>query len=204
MSRRLLALPILTTLLLGSCTFGGRSPEETRATSLAGLDTTGMVVERTLFCEDIPDEAVTAALGAKPRHSRTWSDGDTITPAPDVRAPGNEIGCAYEARDGARASAWVFAPPVSRQWARTLVDKLRRARGCTPLRKAPAFGQPSLARLCHPPRTPAGTRRVSYHGLFGDAWLSCQLTLDESVPRRELLARADQWCLAVLRAASAD
>ena len=41
---------------------------------------------------------------------------------------------------------------------------------------------------------------MRYQGLFGDAWLTCSLTLDES--QREVDDRAMRWCAAVATGAA--
>ena len=44
---------------------------------------------------------------------------------------------------------------------------------------------------------------ASYRGLFGDAWLTCELSLkDVEVTDAELLRRAGAWCAGVAQAAS--
>jgi hypothetical protein len=97
------------------------------------------------------------------------------------------------------ARAWVFAPPVTPDEARALAAAAARERGCRALPDAPAFGSPTAAIAC----TGGGDQRVSFRGLFGDAWLACSLSAPTSERDQDALAdRAGRWCVAVARAAS--
>jgi hypothetical protein len=44
---------------------------------------------------------------------------------------------------------------------------------------------------------------VTFHGLFGDAWLSCSLSA-VGADQDGLVDRTGRWCVAVAQAASAD
>jgi hypothetical protein len=62
---------------------------------------------------------------------------------------------------------------------------------------ASAFGSPSVAVGCRAGRT----LTAAYHGLFGDAWLSCSLAVPVGgAARADLVDRAGRWCVAVAAA----
>jgi hypothetical protein len=115
-----------------------------------------------------------------------------------VKDVAHEFGCAWTAADGAVARAWVFAPPVTRARAHALRDAELRPR-CT-VAKGTQFGTPSVATRC---RTAEGSEQ-GYFGLFGDAWLSCTLTLPGADASTDQPERTSHWCAAVLLAASAE
>jgi hypothetical protein len=68
-----------------------------------------------------------------------------------------------------------------------------------PVRGGPRFGTPGVSTRCRV-ATPRGTA-VTLRGLFGDAWLSCELTTPDATaagdPVRETVRRAQRWCVAV-------
>jgi hypothetical protein len=176
-----------------------RSPDETETTTrplaarLASIDTTTSVVRRGPFCSAVPAADVRAAVDDTSPQGRTWANGEPLGTAKDVA---HEYGCAWTAASGAVASAWVFAPPVTVQRGQELVRSARSTKGCSPLTGAATFGSPSVALSC----ASGGTTTLSYRGLFGDAWLVCQL----AVPTAGAAAAsdlADRWCASVLTAA---
>jgi hypothetical protein len=64
----------------------------------------------------------------------------------------------------------------------------------------PAFGSPTLALTC---TAADGTVRASYRGLFGDAWLVCEVELPPASPEAGTAADvAGRWCVGVLEAAA--
>lgn len=164
-------------------------------TALADYDTTTAPVTRGPFCDAIDDRQVDAALGSVP-DVLEWRNGDKF----DLTGNGtedivHEFGCSYAVQDVGAARAWVFAPPVDRQQAQQLARSARKAPGCDAV-AGPAFGSPTLALTC----TKRDTTRVSYRGLFGDAWLVCdvQRASDAGV---DLVDVAGRWCVGVLQAA---
>jgi hypothetical protein len=161
-----------------------QSPAPFAATPLAEVDTTALTVPRAGFCDAVDEREVALALGAEPTASDTWADGEEIEVAEGVVDVVQEHGCSWRAGP-VSASAWVFAPPVTASRAETLGREA--ARGCEPIAGAAEFGTASVAVDC--------ARTTSYRGLFGDAWLVCELTGADP-------ARADGWCSAVVRAAS--
>ncbi len=200
----LLAVLPLVVAGLAACDSGapqggssGASSPSASSTPLTALDTAGMVVPRSAFCERVAPADAQRALGAKVASSTSYGNGDRAQLTPRVRDVAHEFGCTWTATDGTLARAWVFTPPVTltraRQLRRTAADP-----GCRVLPWAPAFGSPSVAVRC---REPGPRVRTTFSGLFGDAWLSCEL----DVAGRRVTGLADrtgQWCVTVARAAS--
>jgi hypothetical protein len=176
------------------------TPSET-STSLADLATDTLVVRRDSFCSDVDPDAVQEALGGEPDASSSYGNGEPARLAAGVRDVAHEFGCTWRRADGAVARAWVFTPPVTPGRARALARDARTAAGCSPVRGAPAFGRPSAAVVCRSD----GALEASFHGLFGDAWLSCSLAVPAGrVDRADLVDRTGRWCVAVATAASSQ
>lgn len=196
MARALLstaATVVLLAGLLAGCDSDAPQPDATptaTATPLAEIATDTVAVAREGFCERVAPAAVEAALGGAPDDSDAWSNGERARLAAGVTDVAHEYGCAWTA-GRATARAWVFAPPVTTGQAVELRRGAARARGCDPIADAPAFGTHDRAVRCG--------NEVAFHGLFGDAWLSCSL----QAPGSDLLERAEQWCATVLQAAAA-
>lgn len=196
----LTVLPVSIGVAVSDDTSPSTDPVAYTATPLADFDSTSATVRRTEFCDRLPAEAATDALGTGASGS-AYGNGDTsdVVPGGDVS---HEYGCRFVPTDttvvDTEARAWVFAPPVGADRAQELVRSATSARGCRADAVAPAFGNPTLALQC----TADGRRTASFRGLFGDAWLTCSLTLPATVPARELVDRAGRWCVAVARAAS--
>lgn len=180
--------------LLGAC--GGTDDTSSAApTSVADLEVAGLAPARTPFCDAVPLDAVTAALGGRVADDDAWGNGD---PAPGTSADvGHELGCSWSGPDGgedATARAWVFARPVDAAFAASVVRDSAQRKGCS----SPAgakFGTPSLTQVC---ALRGGTTRVRHAGLFGSTWLSCELTASGGAPA--VRARASAWCAAVATA----
>lgn len=169
-----------------------------RSTPLASIETTGLAVARADFCARVAPGQAQQALGAEVASSRSYANGQPARLGPGVKDVAHEFGCTWTAAGGAVARAWVFAPPVTLARARLLRDAALRP-GCTAV-KGPRFGAPSVATAC---RTAAGDEQ-GYFGLFGDAWLSCTLTLPAADTSTDQPERTSRWCAAVLLAASAE
>jgi hypothetical protein len=90
----------------------------------------------------------------------------------------------------------VFAPPVTRERAAALAEASA-GRDCVDDGDAAAFGRPTS----HCAVNLKGGFRVTYQGLFGDAWLSCRLSLAGET-QAVVRDRASQWCAAVAAGAS--
>ncbi|QIG41909.1 hypothetical protein G5V58_03130 [Nocardioides anomalus] len=166
------------------------------ATPLADRDTSGTVVTRGPFCERLDERVVEAVLGSVPQ-AQSWANGDQVdlgNGSPDVV---HEFGCSYADPSGGQARAWVFAPPVDTTRAARLARSAGKAGGCTP-GTGPAFGSPTLALSC---TAADGTVRASYRGLFGDAWVVCEVTRPAGADW-DPVDRAGRWCVGVLDALS--
>jgi hypothetical protein len=213
-ARRLLPAAVLAVLVLvgiGSCDLGGsgsppRSPSAaptptTSSTPLAQMDTSQVIVARAGFCDRVSPTAVEAAVGSHEYDDTSYSNGDRARLAGGLSDVAHEYSCTWTAQDGSRAQAWVFAPPVTPVQARHLVRGELRP-GCSRADTSAGFGAPSVATSCAGRVSGAGTE-LGYHGLFGDAWLSCTLTAPKGPAPDDLPQRADHWCAAVLQAASA-
>lgn len=162
-------------------------------TPLADVDTTTRSVVRGPFCDRVDDRQVEAAVGELP-DVLEWRNGDDVDVTGDGADVVHEFGCAYAVTDVGAARAWVFAPPVDAEEAQRLVRSAGKAPGCT-VGSGPAFGSPTLALSC----TKDGTTRASYRGLFGDAWLVCEVErrADAGV---DVVDLAGRWCAGVLEA----
>lgn len=184
--------------LLAGCSDGSDEPSATPTTAtstpLSEFETRGVSVARSDFCARVAPAAVEAALAAEPDSADTWANGERVEITAGVTDIAHEFGCVWTAADGTTARAWVFTPPVTPQEAEELQRAASRAPGCAPLAGAPAFGSRSVAVRCQDGTT-------AYHGLFGDAWLSCSLE-SPAAGDSALLERAGSWCVTVAQAAS--
>ena len=193
-------------VVAGVVALGGRDepaprPEPFATTALAGYDTSTAVVVRAPFCEAVDDRQVDAALGEVPA-VQAWESGDEVDVGSGTADVVHEFGCRYATGDGSTAQAWVFAPPVDAAQAKRLARSAARAPGCVSGTE-PAFGDPTLALTCTGTGTgeDAGTVSASFRGLFGDAWLVCEVSLTGG-ESADLVDRAGRWCVGVLQAAS--
>jgi pyruvate/2-oxoglutarate dehydrogenase complex dihydrolipoamide acyltransferase (E2) component len=204
---RLLLAAALTAVAVGGgvmlFTDDDSSGHTAQATSapLASFDTSRLTVLRTGFCDGVADSAVEEALGAAPEQESSYANGDRVRLTEEVRDRAHEHGCVWST-GSVTAAGWVFAPPVPRATAETLLRRARAAKSCETIADAPAYGEPSVALIC------AGERgqEVSFRGLFGDAWLVCSIrTADASAGQTpdEAVDRTGRWCVAVAKAASA-
>ena len=167
-------------------------------TPLESFDTTTLAVARAGFCDDVDPRQVEAALGGEPADASAYDNGDEVTLADGVSDVAHEFGCTWTTEDGGEARAWVFAPPVDGERAAGLIKEASRS-GCAELSAEPAFGAPTVALLCH---DEAPLTFVSYRGLFGDAWLTCELGEEPREAIDAFVERAGAWCVAVARAAA--
>lgn len=184
----------LAPLTLTACTTEEEpdpGPPPAEPTPLAELATESLTIARKPFCAQIAPAAVEDALGGAPERRDQWVNGDRATVAPGVADVVHEYGCRWRAVDGTAVSGWVFAPPIAPGRAAVLRRAAAQADGCRPVAGAPAYGSPSVAVTCDDGTT-------AFHGLFGDAWLSCSV----SAPGAEV-GRVGRWCVSVAQAASA-
>ena len=184
------------TAVPGSATDGSTDGPTDGGTPLADVDTTALVVPRAPFCDLVDPAAVTRALGQEAADVSEHRSGQRIRISDDVADVVHEFGCRWTAGDDT-AEAWVFAPPVTRARAAALVRDVRDAAGCADPPAAPAFGRPSAACLSRE----QGAATMTFQGLYGDAWLSCSLTLAGKADR-EVGDRATRWCAAVATGAA--
>ena len=197
----MLVAVLLTAALTAGCSGGDKSTTSAptaRPTPLAKLDAARIRVARAAFCDRVGTGEVRRALGAEPDTDESWGNGDPV-PSPSATGSagsgdvGHELGCGWTTSTGTAARAWVFARPVTAQLAGTLVAQAGRRPGCTASQDG-VFGRPAVLQTC---TDAAGTARVRRAGLFGDTWLTCELTgPTASRPR----TRLDAWCAAVVAA----
>ena len=164
-------------------------------TPITGLNSAAMQVPRIEFCASVPDKAVADALGGKPDSEAAYGNGDRQAfdgAAEDVM---HEIGCSWSTDEGSTARAWVFARPVDAPLAQRVVASNRSTPGCRVV-AGPAYGKPTVTQVC---LRAGGEQRVRHAGLFGQTWLSCEV----SAPAAEVTGirgRADAWCVQVANA----
>ncbi len=193
---------LVTTTLVAGCS-GSDDPSErasARPTTLAQLDVAGVQVARAEFCDRLPGAAVRDALGGDSETDDAWSNGDPMPEDPDGEVA-QEFGCAWGSSDGTRATAWVFATPVTAPFAATIVKRVGEGPDCTGY-AATVFGDPGMLQVCFLPDGLVEMRRA---GLFGDTWLTCEVTLRRSTADRVEADKAhrqrlDAWCAQVVAA----
>lgn len=194
------ALPAtLVTLLLavavGACSSRPQAAPPPRPTPIGSLNSGALRLPRIAFCSLVPPTAVRDALGARPQASASWGNGDraAVTTSTDDRV--QELGCEWRLSSGARARAWVFAAPVTPAYAGSVVAAAAAQAGCRAV-SGPTFGSPSSTQVC---QQPGDVVRVRHSGLFGQTWLSCEVSR-AGVPVPAVTARADAWCVQVAQA----
>lgn len=180
-----------------------RATADPLATPLRSVDTTTLTVRRAAFCNRVP--TATAAAALRPSGSQatghaqrlttaTWRPGQSMQVDAKVKDVVDEYGCSWTTTSGLQARAWVFSPPVTPARAAKLARQT--PPGCQPIRASPAatprgrhalaYGKPTSALTCGD--------STQLRGLFGDAWLTCELPTQD-------LGLVGRWCLAVARAA---
>jgi hypothetical protein len=172
-----------------------KAPAAVPPTRLHQLDLSGLPITRAPFCGQIDDRAVTAALGAPVAQATSYRSGERAQLAPGLRDIAHENGCRFDATGGEQARAWVFAERVLPSRARRIAAQVARAKGCSRATGTPVFGTPSVALVCRTGR-PAATA-ASLRGLFGDAWLTCQVSSPSTGNEPRTLHRAVRWCVHV-------
>jgi hypothetical protein len=160
------------------------------------LDVSRLPIPRAPFCGDLDGVEVGRALDGDIQDASAYGTGDRVRVAPGVRDVAHEYGCAFTGPD-AEARVWVFAAPVTRAEARRLVRDARAVDGCRVVRTGTAYGRPGTTLLCRDRRGGGGSEEVevSARGLFGDAWLSCQVTAADRAA--DVTRRAERWCVHV-------
>jgi hypothetical protein len=175
------------------------APSEAKesGTTLEDVDTTALVVPRGPFCDRVDPAAATNALGEEPADVSAYRSGQRIKISDDVADVVHEFGCRWTAGDKA-AEAWVFAPPITRKRAAALARGVQGLSECLD-HPGPDFGRPSAS--CASVDDDAVA--ISFQGLFGDAWLTCSLTLARG-GQSEVDERASRWCAAVATGAASS
>ena len=168
------------------------APAHSPSASTAELDLSDLPVTRTIDCTAIEDAALTTALGAAPSSQESYVSGDRVKIAPGVTDTAHENLCGFASAD-ARARVWVFAAPMSTPQARRLVREVRATPRCSFPRDDTGFGTPGLTSVC----TRGDDEVVTLRGLFGDAWLSCELRVSDAAGPDAARTRAARWCVHV-------
>ncbi|MGH3350343.1 MAG: hypothetical protein ACRDPS_06710 [Nocardioides sp.] len=200
--RILIGAVVLTAIAvgIGVLTLNDDEPEAAKVKGdLSNADTTSMHVRRGAFCDRVATEDVTDALGGAASEKKAYGDGDQTVISGSVTDVAQEYGCIWTGPEGSATSAraWVFAPPVTKDWATQMSKSV--PKGCKAASK-PAYGKPSVALTCTDAKKQP---KMVLHGLFGDAWLSCELTGKAGEPTATLQKRASRWCLVTATAAAA-
>ena len=190
---------LLSTALLAGCTEDRPAPPPAPPTTvpLDEIDLASVAVARAPFCDRLDEASVADALGGEPRRTDGWESGDRRRVG-STRDVVHESGCSYR-RGRTEAAAWVFAQPVTRWEARALVEERRTRRGCEAAGEL-RFGRPGGVQEC----LEEESRRVSMAGLFGDAWLTCEVSTPANRPEADALEQAQRWCVEVVYAAGQD
>ena len=203
-ARRWLDLPaaavLVGALLMGALSGCAEDPPaaapEPSPTPLANLNTASMQIPRIDFCKLVQPEAVRDALAGKPDDAAAYGNGDVepLSGVPDEVL--HEIGCAWRTSSGATARAWVFARPMTPESAQPVIAAGTATKGCrqTP---GPAFGRPTYTQQCS---FDGGEQRVRHAGLFGQTWLTCEVTAPSGTTQGEVGSRAGAWCVEVASA----
>ena len=172
----------------------GASPQ-----ALESLDLSNVPVARRPFCDALQPDDVRAALGGPVRGSTHYVPGQLASLGPGLRDVAHEYDCTFRGDAGAEARTWVFAAPAGRPLAASMTRTARDRPGCLLVPRAPTFGRPGVTTDC--PAARGAGRTVSLRGLFGDAWLTCQLTSRAAEP--DVVRRAERWCVTVATTAGA-
>lgn len=165
-------------------------------TPLDSVDVSRLPVARRPLCTRIEDRDVQAALEGPVESTDHYGSGQRVTIAPGLRDVSHEFNCTYRGAAGATARVWLFAEPVTPKVARGIVRDARTAPSCRRTAGGPTFGTPSVTTVCTPAKGKRST--VALRGLFGDAWLSCQLTPVAGGTLADTVHRTEQWCVRVV------
>jgi hypothetical protein len=197
-ARRPIVSVLAAVLALGvvtGCSEDEKAAPDPAPTPIASLNTVEMELPRIEFCQLVSDSAVEDAIGGKPTSDSSYGNGEEV----EVTGAGNdvvhEIGCSWTGDKGSTARAWVFARPVSPDFARSVIASGKKTEGCRTI-AGPPYGKPAVTQLC---RLAGGEQRLRHAGLFGQTWLTCDLAATE-VDQADLRDRADAWCSEVANA----
>lgn len=186
------AATVLTLTPLSACSSdvparGGSTPPPT---PIGRLNTAQLELHRIPFCDLLSPQAMTDALGGRPSARATWGEGGRSRQFGARGDLAQEFGCRFGA-GSAVAAAWVFASPVEVGFARKVIADSADNSRC---RDEPGttFGSPGELQVC---RLPGGGVRVRRAGLFGQTWLTCEVS--DRAPERDVARRAGGWCVQV-------
>jgi hypothetical protein len=157
----------------------------------APADLSALPISREPFCDRIDERYAAAALGGQVTERTSYGPGERVSLAPGVTDVAHEFGCVFGSGAG-EAKVWVFTAPVTGSEARAMVEDVRGQRECSYPEDALQYGTPGVVGVC---RLSGERAQVTARGLYGDTWLTCQLTV-EADPE-DALARAEPWCLHV-------
>ncbi len=182
-------------LVLAGCAQEKKATPPASPTPIASLNTQAMQVPRIEFCSLVPKSAISDALGGKPDSDAAYGNGDEEELVGLGKDVVHELGCSWNTDEGVSARAWVFARPVSTSFARSVVASGRRTPGCRTV-PGPEYGEPSATQLC---KQADGAQRVRHSGLFGETWVTCELSATD-LETSALRTRADDWCVQIANA----
>lgn len=173
-------------------------PVEASPTPIGQLKAGDMVIPRIEFCDLIPEKAIEETLDGDVDKVEEWGNGDEAAPTnrDGQKDVAHEFGCSWRSADGVTARAWVFARPVNREFARQVAGQTSKKSGCRIPKNRPDFGSPTQLQVCD---LGGGITRARHSGLFGDAWLSCEVEAPETEPGL-VRKRAGAWCVHVANA----
>jgi hypothetical protein len=164
-------------------------------TPIGQLNTDAMTLARVDFCALLPDAAVREALDGGLGDQVSWRNGERALIDTDTSDVAHEYGCAWTRAEYA-ASAWIFARPITTEFAKAVLDKTSHRNGCT-AEEGPDFGSPHQQQNC---KLSDGTKRVRLAGLFKDTFLTCQVQAPAKVDDKTLSERTYDWCVQVANA----
>lgn len=195
---RLLAVLAVVVLSLSGCSRAAapQPPKQLPPTPIGQLNSGAMTLARVDFCSLLPDPAISKALGGDPTDQSSWRNGDRtqVDPnKPDSRDVVHEYGCGWT-RQSSSADAWIYARPVTAQFAQAVLDKTAKRPGCK-VEAGPEFGTPHQRQTC---TLADGTTRVRISGLFTDTFVNCEVA-GKAKPQA-LSDRTDAWCVQVANA----
>lgn len=169
----------------------GSAPLSSLPSPTAPADLSALPIAREPFCDRIDERYAAAALDGQVAERTSYGPGDSVSLAPGLTDVAHEFGCVFGS-DAGEAKVWVFTAPVTESEARAMVEDARGQRECSYPEDALQYGTPGVVGVC---RLSGGRVQVTARGLYGDTWLTCQLTV-EAGPG-DALARAEPWCLHV-------
>jgi len=190
-------LALLAAVALAGCGTSEtpKGPASAAPTPISQLNTDAMRLARVDFCALVPDAAVRSALNGGLGDQVSWRNGEAAQIDTNTRDVAHEYGCAWD-RLGYGASAWIYARPITSDFAKAVLKKTSGRKGCT-AEKGPDFGSPHHQQNC---TLPDGTKRVRLAGLFDDTFLTCQVQAPATESEKKLAKRADAWCVQVANA----